>query len=263
VTIERGGTTETIQARLVVGADGRTSMLRRPFGHKRDADFLVIAGVLLDDMQIADDTGLIYLNPQLSYGAYLFPQGRGRVRAYVAFPSSEPFRLAGEQDFARFVDVAAQAGAPRDAFAGVRVAGPLASFEGADHYVDHPYQDGVVLVGDAAASNDPSWGQGLSITLRDVRVLRDCLLKSDDWESACQEYAREHDRHYGVMHEVTLAFKEMFLRAGPAADALRARALPLIGADPMRVPDHLFSGPDLPWDAAVRARFFAEESGTA
>jgi len=58
-----------------------------------------------------------------------------------------------------------------------------------------------VLAGDAAASNDPSWGQGLSLTLRDVRVLRDRLLATSDWETACRDYAREHDRHYGVIHE--------------------------------------------------------------
>jgi 2-polyprenyl-6-methoxyphenol hydroxylase-like FAD-dependent oxidoreductase len=43
----------------------------------------------------------------------------------------------------------------------------------------HPYRRGVALVGDAAAVSDPSWGQGLSMTLRDVRVLRDQLLASE------------------------------------------------------------------------------------
>src|SRR5262245_66428465 len=103
------------------------------------------------------------------------------------------------------------------------MAGPLGSFEAADTWIDHPYADSVVLVVDAAASNDPSWGQGLSITLRDVRVLRDRLLATTDWESACHDYAREHDHHYGVIHEVTQAFKDFFLQSGPEADATRAR----------------------------------------
>jgi menaquinone-9 beta-reductase len=34
--------------------------------------------------------------------------------------------------------------------------------------------------------------------------------------------------------------------------------MPLIGQDPSRVPDHLFSGPDLPADEGVRARLFGE-----
>lgn len=45
------------------------------------------------------------------------------------------------------------------------------SFDAADRWVDHPYHAGVVLIGDAAAASDPCFGCGLSLTLRDVRVL--------------------------------------------------------------------------------------------
>jgi 2-polyprenyl-6-methoxyphenol hydroxylase-like FAD-dependent oxidoreductase len=47
-------------------------------------------------------------------------------------------------------------------------------------WVDHPYRDGLVLVGDAAAASDPTWGQGLSLTSRDVRVLAEKLLSAND-----------------------------------------------------------------------------------
>jgi 2-polyprenyl-6-methoxyphenol hydroxylase-like FAD-dependent oxidoreductase len=260
--IDQGGTVEAIPARLVVGADGRSSGARRcrDFIVKQDAPFLLIAGLLVDDMKIPDDTGLIHLNPMLSQGAYFFPQGGGRVRAYTAYPAQTPRRLQGEKDVPRFIEQAAMAGAPPDIFDGSRPAGPLASFDASDTWVEHPYSDNVVLIGDAAASNDPSWGQGLSITLRDVRVLRDRLLDTADWNAACHDYAREHDHHYGVIHEVTLAFKDMFMRSGPEADARRGRALPLVAQDPKRVPDQLFSGPDLPWNETIRKLFFAEES---
>ena len=62
---------------------------------------------------------------------------------------------------------------------------------------------GLCSVGDAAAANDPCWGCGLSLTLRDVRVLRDALLASDDWDAACRRYAAEHDRYYGALHRIT------------------------------------------------------------
>jgi 2-polyprenyl-6-methoxyphenol hydroxylase-like FAD-dependent oxidoreductase len=116
-------------------------------------------------------------------------------------------------------------------------------------------------LGDAAASNDPSWGQGLSVALRDVRFFRDRLLGDSDWERACHDYAREHDRNYGVIHEVTMTLKDIFIRGGPEADATRARAIPLIEQDPAGTPDHVFSGPDLPWNAQVRATFFGECQG--
>lgn len=76
------------------------------------------------------------------------------------------------------------------------MAGPLARFNGADHWVNHPARDGVVLIGDAAAASDPSWGSGLSLTLRHVRDLRDRILNNDDWGKAAEEYAIEHDRRY-------------------------------------------------------------------
>jgi 8-oxo-dGTP pyrophosphatase MutT (NUDIX family) len=51
------------------------------------------------------------------------------------------------------------------------------------HYV---FFAGVVLVGDASATSDPSWGCGLSLTLRDVRVLRDC-----GWDSSKRDGIRQ------------------------------------------------------------------------
>ncbi len=103
----------------------------------------------------------------------------------------------------------------------------------------HPYRDGVALIGDAAAANDPSYGEGLSLTVRDVRVLRDSLLRENDWEKAGHDYASEHDRHYRVIHEVTQLLTQLFLQRGPAADERRARAFPLIAQDETRVPDHI------------------------
>jgi 2-polyprenyl-6-methoxyphenol hydroxylase-like FAD-dependent oxidoreductase len=142
---------------------------------------------------------------------------------------------------------------------GAKAAGPLATFDGAEAWVEHPYRDGVALIGAAAAASDPTWGQGLSLTLRDARVLRDQLLGTEDWETAGHAYAREHDRHTEVSHAVNLWFAEFYLETGPQADARRARALPLIAEDPSRQPDAGFSGPDIPVNDAVKKRFFAED----
>jgi 2-polyprenyl-6-methoxyphenol hydroxylase-like FAD-dependent oxidoreductase len=135
----------------------------------------------------------------------------------------------------------------------------LATFDGAETWVEHPYKEGVVLIGDAAASSDPAWGQGLSLTVRDVRVLRDSLLRQENWDEAGHAYAEEHDRHYGVIHTVDNWLSQLFFAIGPEAEACRARALPLIAQDPTRVPDHLNSGPELPLNETVRRRFFGEE----
>jgi 2-polyprenyl-6-methoxyphenol hydroxylase-like FAD-dependent oxidoreductase len=125
--------------------------------------------------------------------------------------------------------------------------------------VEHPYKEGVALIGDAAAASDPNWGQGLPLTVRDVRVLRDCLLSDENWDAAGHAYATEHDRHYGVIYRVENWWAQMFFETGPVGEARRARMFPLIAQDPTRVPDHLTSGPDLPADETVRRRFFGEE----
>ena len=54
-------------------------------------------------------------------------------------------------------------------------------------------------------------------------------------------------------------YTELYITAGPEADARRARAMPLIAADPTRQPDSIFSGPDMAADEAARKRFFAED----
>jgi hypothetical protein len=99
----------------------------------------------------------------------------------------------------------------------------------------------------------------LSLTLRDVRVLRDALLSADDWRKAAEHYAEQRNQYYGALHIVTGWVTKLNFERGPEADAQRARALPLLAEDPTRMPDHLISGPDLPTDETVRLRYFGEQ----
>ena len=55
-------------------------------------------------------------------------------------------------------------------------AGPCATYPGDDTWSAEPYADGAVLIGDAAGHNDPIIGQGLSISMRDARTVRDLVL---------------------------------------------------------------------------------------
>src|SRR5262249_48036279 len=143
-----------------------------------------------------------------------------------------------------------------------RPAGPLAEFNGADHWVNHPAHEGVVLVGDAAAASDPNWGTGLSLTLLDVLHLRDSLCSSSNWDAAIHQYALEHDRYYRALHEVTRCWAELLWATGQAADERRGRVLPWLLTDPRGVPDVIGLGPDSPIDEGARRLFFGE-AGTA
>jgi 2-polyprenyl-6-methoxyphenol hydroxylase-like FAD-dependent oxidoreductase len=53
--------------------------------------------------------------------------------------------------------------------------GPGATYPGDDTWTATPFEDGVVLIGDAAGPNDPVIGQGLSIAMRDARMVRDLV----------------------------------------------------------------------------------------
>jgi 2-polyprenyl-6-methoxyphenol hydroxylase-like FAD-dependent oxidoreductase len=259
VTIEQGGRTEEVEARLVVGADGRSSMMRQWAGltARDDPPRIIFSGVLFDDLVVAEDAFHHFAAPQVGQMGYLFPQAGGRTRAYFGFHKDAGLRrLQGSADIEKFREHSVAIGMPRGPLEAARPAGPLASFAGADSWVEHPYRQGVALIGDAAATSDPTWGQGMSLTLRDVRVLRDSLLAHSDWDEAGHAYAEQHDWHYGVQHRVDGWFADLFMELGPEADARRARALPRIAEDPTRIADAPSSGPEAPSDDAARRRFF-------
>jgi 2-polyprenyl-6-methoxyphenol hydroxylase-like FAD-dependent oxidoreductase len=259
VSIERDGQVRELRARLVVCADGRSSMGRTwgGFTTLRGAPKLLGAGLLFENLGADPDTAVSMLNPFLGRVAYLFPQGSGRVRAYLMYETNLP-RLQGDNDAARFVEECVKTGLPRETYAGGRPVGPLASFDMTESWVDHPYHDGVALLGDAAGSSDPTWGQGLSQTLRDVRILSDNLLATDDWNRAARDYADAREVYFKTLVTTTDWLFDLFFRRGVEADQRRERALPLLVQEPDRFPDHIISGPELPDDDAVRRRLFGE-----
>jgi menaquinone-9 beta-reductase len=136
---------------MIIGADGKGSMGRTwgGFSPQRGRQRLFGAGVMFEKMCIADDTGVFLINPALRQIAYLFPEGGGRVRAYLVYALENVARLQGETDVPRFIAESIRAGIPEEHFAGTRALGPLASFDMTGHWVDHPYRNGFALIGDA------------------------------------------------------------------------------------------------------------------
>jgi 2-polyprenyl-6-methoxyphenol hydroxylase-like FAD-dependent oxidoreductase len=260
ITVESNGRVEELTARLVVGADGRSSNVRKwcRFATQREPDRYYIAGLLFEEMPAPADTGIGAYNPTLGQVGYLFPQGEGRVRAYNVYTIDADFRLQGENSIDRFIAEALRSGVPPEYYTGARATGPLASFISADHWVESPYRDGVVLIGDAASASDPIWGQGLSLTCRDARVLTDLLRENRDWAAACDTYAQAHDQYFTNLREADNCMRELLIDRGPQADALRARALPRVAQGIAQMPDQGFCGPDKPFDEADRRRLFGD-----
>ena len=115
------------------------------------------------------------------------------------------------------------------------------------------------MIGDAAAASDPGFGCGLSLTLRDVRALRDRLLAGPDWDAAGHAYAEEHDRYYGALRTVMGWMRQLYYEPGPEGEARRARALPRLAREPDRVPDIQGLGPECSVSDLARRRFFGED----
>lgn len=259
VAFEYNGRTEEAQARLVVCADGRGSVARKWAGFEvhHDPRGTLFAGILLEGSELENNSW--FMNPDLGQFAFISPQNGSRVRAYAWYPNNRDYRLQGAADFNRFVQESVKAGVPSEWYTNLRPIGPLATFDATDSWVNHPYKNGVALLGDAAATTDPSHGQGQSLTLRDARVLRDQLLASNDWDGAAHAYADEHDRYFSAVHKFYGWFWQILYDPSPAGDVHRSRVMPRLVEDLTRMPDTLVSGPEVPLDEAARRRFFAED----
>lgn len=260
VRVQEDGRDSVLQARLVIGADGRASQVRQwgGFSVSHDPDCLVIASTLLAGTPVPDDATYYVRGPEGNL--LIAPLGNQRARTYFICRKSEGQRpLSGDTQVPAFLAACRNTGAPTAWFDQATAAGPLAQFNAADHWVEHPAQQGVVLLGDAAAASDPSYGCGLSLTLLGVRHLRDCLLSIPDWRAASEQYAQEYTHYYGAVHRITNWFTELRWSTGPAAEERRARVLPRLKAEPARVPDTVGLGPEAPSDEETRRFLLGED----
>jgi len=186
VRYEHEGAAHVARARIVVGADGRGSMVRQAAGIAlhRNPTHHFMGGMLIEGAHGWDDR--LQAIASEGEGHYLaFPQGGGRIRLYLGFPKDDPSRYAGAGGPRAFLDAFHIASLPgSEHIANATPAGPCSAYPNEDAWTGEPCADGAVLVGDSAGWNDPIIGQGLSITYRDVRLVGEIMLACDDWSPA-------------------------------------------------------------------------------
>ncbi|HET9078550.1 MAG TPA: NAD(P)/FAD-dependent oxidoreductase [Acidimicrobiales bacterium] len=183
-----------VSCRLIIGADGRGSAVRRQLGiglEERPADTYG-TGVL-----VQGETGFTGRNTLGTAGDVMFlafPRAGNLTRLYLLVAASRQSEFSGPKRLDAFLAAFPNGSFPASAaLAAARVAGPCGGSPMTDSWTTSaPVAEGAVLVGDAAGWNDPIIGQGLSIALRDARSVSDVLRASEDWSpSAFGGYVEE------------------------------------------------------------------------
>lgn len=165
-----------VSADLVIGADGRSSFVRRQLCLELcTTEALTFgAGLLVTGDQWPEDVLGLGTEGDVHY---VFAPRPGATRLYIfTTPDFAKARFSGAEKASAVIDAAQLSSLPGPLpFASAVAAGPCAVYPMTDSWLDTPTAEGVVLVGDAAGWSNPIVGQGLAVAVRDVRMVVDVV----------------------------------------------------------------------------------------
>jgi 2-polyprenyl-6-methoxyphenol hydroxylase-like FAD-dependent oxidoreductase len=255
-----------VPCRLVVGADGRMSTVRRQLGIPltQTPPNSLGGGLLVEDLHDWPvNTTSIGTEGDLLY--FVFPREGARARLYLLHDVAQKGRFAGPDRQRKFLEAFQFRCIPgSEMFGAARPSESCAFYPMNDSWTDEPFAPGAVLIGDAAGWTDPIIGQGLSIALRDARVVWDTLRSTADWSPAAfSAYGQEREvrmRRLRASGRVRTTINMTFTPDGAARRKAYARAWP---KDPLLAGPRLatFKGPfNVPpesFEDSVLERIFA------
>jgi 2-polyprenyl-6-methoxyphenol hydroxylase-like FAD-dependent oxidoreductase len=260
VTFARPEGAESIRARFVFGADGTHSKSRSlaRIRTERDAMHHWFAGVLIDGF--GGDQNAAHSSLVTGGRFFILPQGGGRARAYLALMPSRVAPIQADRTGRALLELIAEH-LPDGMVSRATVAGPQGIFSNADLWPETRIANGFVLLGDAAGTNDPSIGHGISLAFRDVRELRDAIREYGLGHAALARYATRRAQYYGTLRSYARWMGRLWLEEGPEAEERRTRFRTARDSDPDAGGFNSITilGPrDLVADDSARARFFGE-----
>ena len=198
-----------LRSRLVVGADGRASVvahalgLVRPHRLRRMALIQHVSGI-----EGLDDRGEIYVDPP-DY-SILNPVAPGIVNVSLVVPlaHAKPYRARLETFMEARLRQLRHVPAR---LAGMKAEGPVTAMGPLAYRVGAPRVGGVLLAGDAAGFYDPFTGEGLYTALRSAELLAEAahpaLTAGDVSAAALAPYARAKRAAFADKARVTQALQ--------------------------------------------------------
>jgi 2-polyprenyl-6-methoxyphenol hydroxylase-like FAD-dependent oxidoreductase len=221
--------------RVIVGADGRNSTVRRQAGislEHYDATCM-IAGVIVDNLgDMPRESDILASTDDLFMASFL--QHDDQLRVYLCPGLKQKNRFAGPNGITEFLRSANFGCLPfGENIAHSTPIGPLATYPGDDSWTEQPYAPGVVLIGDAAGYNNPIIGEGLSIAMRDARMVRDALRSGERDVRIFEAYAQERVERMRRLRNAAIFFSATFADDCDNRPARRAKFFELMQHEPL------------------------------
>jgi 2-polyprenyl-6-methoxyphenol hydroxylase-like FAD-dependent oxidoreductase len=222
----KGGGRFAERARIVVGADGKNSLVARAVGARpyraRPAGTMACysywSGVPLDG-------GEIYTRPGRATG--MWPTNDGLTLIYLAWPVGEfaRFRTDIEGNVLATLDLAGDVGAR--VRAGTRIE-RFRSTPDLPNTFRTAHGPGWALAGDAGLVMDPLTGQGIGHAFRDAELLSDAIAAGLSGRTgpdrALAGYQRARDRQTKGMYDLTVGLTKLAAPAPPVRAVFAALA---------------------------------------
>jgi 2-polyprenyl-6-methoxyphenol hydroxylase-like FAD-dependent oxidoreductase len=227
VEYQTDGVTHRKRCRLIVGADGRSSSVRRQADlqlHELKTNIMA-TGLLVEGLSAWPDSR-VAVGTEGDVHFFVIPRPGGLARLYLLWEATTPSRFVGPQRHADFLAAFRLDCLPfkGDELASSIPAGPCASYPMTDSWADAPHADGMVLIGDAAGWNNPVIGQGISVAVRDARIVSDILRASPQWsDSALAPYAQERAERMRWLRLSARLSTELDCRFGEKGTSRRVR----------------------------------------